>query len=188
MNAAPVDVAFLDASVLYPALLRDILMRLALHGLFQARWSQRVQDEWAAALLRNRPDLKRDQIDRTHRLMSEHMPDAAVSGFEHRIDDLVLPDVGDRHVLAAAIHCGAQTIVTVNLRDFPDSALARFGLTARHPDVFIRELVQRDKAGVVDALRRLRAALRHPPMSSAVLRSAMKRQGLATTADAIGRL
>lgn len=181
-------VAFLDASVLYPALLRDILMRLALHGLFQARWSPQVQDEWCAALRRNRPDLEPDQIERTRSLMEKHMPDASVTGFERRIESLVLPDAGDRHVLAAAIHCGAQTIVTSNLRDFPDDALARYDLSAVHPDDFLQELVRRDKAQAVTAMRRLRAALKNPPMSGADLLSTMKRNGLIATAKAIGRL
>ena len=57
--------AVLDASVLYPALLRNMLMRLALHGLFRARWSERIHEEWIAALLRNRPDLTRTRVEQT---------------------------------------------------------------------------------------------------------------------------
>lgn len=49
--------AFLDASVLYSAPIRDFLMHLAVRGLYQARWSDRVHEEWIAALLRNRRDL-----------------------------------------------------------------------------------------------------------------------------------
>jgi hypothetical protein len=49
--------AFLDASVLYPVSLRNLLIRLTLAGLFQARWSAHVHDEWIRAVLRDRPDL-----------------------------------------------------------------------------------------------------------------------------------
>jgi hypothetical protein len=111
-------VAFLDASVLYPALLRNLLMHLALRDLFQARWSDLVHEEWIAALLRNRPDLTFAQLTRTRRLMDENVDDALVGGYEHLMGEFTLPDPKDRHVLAAAIHGGASVIVTANLRDF----------------------------------------------------------------------
>jgi len=116
--------AFLDASVLYPALLRNILMRLAIDDLYRAFWSQRIQDEWTQAILRDRPHLPRAQIERTRRLMEHSIDDAMVSGYEPLIETLTLPDADDRHVLAAAIHCGARVIVTANLRDFPNATLA----------------------------------------------------------------
>jgi hypothetical protein len=43
--------AFFDASVLYPSELRNLLMHLALTGLFRAKWSARVHEEWISALL-----------------------------------------------------------------------------------------------------------------------------------------
>ena len=120
-------VAFLDACVLYPALLRNFLMHLALRDLFQARWSDRVHEEWIAVLLHNRPDLTFAQLARTRRLMDQNIDEALVSGYEHLIDRITLPDPKDRHVLAAAIHGGASIIVTVNLRDFPPEVLATYG-------------------------------------------------------------
>ena len=95
-----------DACVFYPASLRDLLMQLATTGRFRARWSHRIQDEWIAALLRSRPDLHPDALDRTRRLMNEHVLDCIVEGYEELIGGLTLPDPGDRHVLAAAIRCG----------------------------------------------------------------------------------
>jgi hypothetical protein len=38
-------VAVLDACVLYPAPLRDLLLRLALTDLYRARWTDRIHDE-----------------------------------------------------------------------------------------------------------------------------------------------
>lgn len=55
--------AFYDASVLYPAPLRNFLMYLALSGLFRAKWSARVHGEWIEAVLRNRPELDREKLD-----------------------------------------------------------------------------------------------------------------------------
>jgi hypothetical protein len=104
--------AFLDASVLYSAPLRDLLMRLTLAGLYQARWSNDVRDEWTRALLRDRPDLTAGQLDRVRSTMDQHGEDCLVTGYESLITSLTLPDPDDRHVLAAAILAGAGVIVT----------------------------------------------------------------------------
>ena len=127
--------AFLDASALYPALLRNILIRLAIDDLYQAFWSQRVHDEWTNAIFRDRPHLPRAPIERTRRLVEKSIDDAMVSGYEPLIETLTLPDRDDRHVLAAAIHCDARVIVTANLRDFPNATLALHDIEARHPEL-----------------------------------------------------
>jgi hypothetical protein len=80
-------------------------MHLALTDLFRARWSADVHEEWIGALLRNRPDLSREKLERTRFLMDKHAPDALVTGYHDLIPGLKLPDADDRHVLAAAI-CG----------------------------------------------------------------------------------
>ena len=95
--------AFYDASVLYPSELRSLLMHLALTGLFRARWSAAVHEEWIRALLRRRPDLSRAKLERTRMLMDLYASHALVTGYEELIDGLQLPDANDRHVLAAAI-------------------------------------------------------------------------------------
>lgn len=185
MKEAPSAIAFLDASVLYPALLRNILMYLALHGLFRAHWSARVHEEWAAALLRDRPDLVPARVDRTRMLMDAHIQDALVEGYEHRIDVLTLPDAHDRHVLAAAIHCGANVIVTMNLRDFPASELAPFAIEACHPDAFILGLLENAPGDVLAALHQLRGSFKNPPKTAGDLLAAMKKQGLTASAAAL---
>lgn len=92
--------AFLDASVLYPAPVRDLLLELAVSDLYRAKWSNAVHEEWIAALLRNRSDLTRERLQRTRDLMNAHVRDCIVEGFEVLIDSLELPDPDDRHVLA----------------------------------------------------------------------------------------
>src|SRR5262249_35002723 len=158
-------VAFLDASVLYPALLRNFLMHLALRDLFQPRWSDYVHEEWIAALLRNRPDLTFAQLARTRRLMDEHVDDALVSGYEHLVGQLTLPDPKDRHVLAAAIHGGASVIVTVNLRDFPTDVLANYDIEALHPDTFVSARLDEYQDDTLAALHEMRLDLKNPPLS-----------------------
>lgn len=112
--------------------------------------------------------------------------DALVEGYEDRIESIALTDVDDRHVLAAAVHCGAHVIVTANLRDFPASTLAAFGIEAVHPDEFLVGLLESDEGEVVAALCWLRASLKNPPRTAADLIADMKRQGLTATADAVG--
>src|SRR3954449_10794149 len=101
-------------------------MHLALTGLFRALWSAAVHEEWMRALLRNRPDLSRQKLERTRRLMDSHAADALVTGYEDLIPGLQLPDPDDRHVLAAAIRGRADVIVTANLREFPAEHIASF--------------------------------------------------------------
>lgn len=157
--------ALYDANVLYPAPLRDLLMNLALTGVYRARWSARIHDEWKRNLLINRPDLDRTQLDRTSGLMDEAVPDALVSDYEPLMGGLDLPDEDDRHVLAAAIKCNASVIVTFNLKDFPDTALGSFDIEALHPDDFIADLWDLDKAAVLEAAQRQRQSLKNPALS-----------------------
>lgn len=113
-----------DACVLCPAPLRDLLMRLALTDLYRARWTDMIHDEWTRNVLRRRPDLKAEDLERTRSLMNAHVRDSLVTGFEHLIPSVELPDTDDRHVVAAAIHGGASVIVTFNLKDFPPDRLS----------------------------------------------------------------
>jgi predicted nucleic acid-binding protein len=122
-------VAFLDANVLYSATTRSVLMYLAIRGMFRARWSASVQDEWIAALSKDRPDLDPQRLARTRQLMDTRILDAVVSDYEHLIASISLPDADDRHVLAAAIHGGASVIVTANVKDFPTAALAPYRIS-----------------------------------------------------------
>src|SRR5688572_14428132 len=94
--------ALLDANVLYPAALRDLLLWLATTDLFRARWTDAIHDEWIRSLLTRRPDLSRERLERTRQLMDQNVDDCLIVGFEALIDTLVLPDPNDRHVVAAA--------------------------------------------------------------------------------------
>lgn len=157
----PAFTALFDACVLYPAPLRDLLMRLATTELFRARWSAAIHEEWIAAILATRPELH-VQLARTRELMDAHVMDALVIGYEPLTETLHLPDPGDRHVLAAAITGRADLIVTKNLRDFPADRLAPFGIRAQHPDAFVRSLLELDETTTLAAVARHRASLRHP--------------------------
>ncbi len=105
----------LDANVLYPFRVRDTLLRFHEGGLFRARWTEQIIDEWTENLIRNRPELEASVLAQVEQ-MRLHFDEAWVRGHETLIPSLQLPDPKDRHVLAAAIVCGAQHIVTSNLK------------------------------------------------------------------------
>lgn len=170
-----------DACVLYPAPLRDFLMRLALTDLFRARWSDMIHDEWIKNLLAQRPDLKPDILMRTRTLMNAHVRDCLVTGFEHLIPSVMLPDEDDRHVVAAAIHSGASLIVTFNLKDFPPEQLTRYNLAAQHPDDFIFDLFDLHPGQVCEAAANHRRSLKHPPKTADEYLDTLLKQGLTQT-------
>lgn len=172
-----------DACVLYPAPLRDLLMHLALTDLFRARWTNLIHDEWIRSLLEQRPDLGIDDLERTRSLMNSHVRDCLVTGFEHLIPCVDLPDPGDCHVVAAAIHGGADLIITSNLRDFPADQLRQYNLAAQHPDEFIVHLLSLNPAKVCEATANHRRSLRHPPKSVDEYLAALSRQGLIQAAN-----
>ena len=119
-----------DACVLYPAPLRDLLMHLALTDLYRARWTDMIHDEWTQNLLQRRPDIRQEDLARTRRLMNDNVRNALISGFDHLIGAIHLPDPDDRHVLAAAIHGGCSAIITFNGKDFPEDVLEQYNLEA----------------------------------------------------------
>lgn len=177
--------ALYDACVLYPAPLRDLLMWLSISGLFRARWTEGILDEWTRNLLVNRPDLTRDQLDRTRRLMNASVMDCLVTGYEHLMDGLQLPDPDDRHVLAAAIRGQASVIVTTNLRDFPADYIGQFGIEAQHPDEFIMHLVDLSPGTVCAVAKRHRSSLRNPPKTADEYLTTLAKQQLPRTVHAL---
>ena len=151
-----------DACVLYPATLRDLLIELACTQLFNARWTDRIHDEWIRNLLLKRPDLKAEQLAITRRNMDRAVLGALVTEYEPLIPALNLPDPDDGHVLAAAIRCNAQAIVTFNLKHFPKAALEPFGVEALHPDDFLVDTIGLDALKVASAIRACQQRLKNP--------------------------
>ena len=155
--------AVLDACVLYPPSLRDMLMWLATVRIYAPRWTEEIHDEWTRNVLANNAELTPDQLARTCRLMNQVAPSCLVSGYEIHIPTLSLPDANDRHVLAAAIAAQAPLIVTFNLSDFPDVALRSHGIQAVHPDHFLCGIFDEYPELFLRGVRAHRASLRNPP-------------------------
>jgi len=170
-----------DSSALFSARLRDLLVRLALTGLFRAKWTDDIHEEWIRAVLAERPHLERWQLERTRHRMNAAVQDCLVEGYQGLMETLALPDPDDRHVLAAAIRSGAQTIVTFNLDDFPPTVLGAWDIEAHHPDDFVVSLMDLDSAKVFEAVREQRAALAKPAVTAEALLEGFERNALAQT-------
>jgi predicted nucleic acid-binding protein len=157
-------VVVLDANALYPFRVRDALLRFAEAGLFRARWSPAILDEWRRSLLARRPEFT-VSIDAQIAAMARAFPESCVSGGETLVGSLELPDPDDRHVLATAIRTSAEHIVTENLRDFPDVALEPFGITAVTADDFLASTSELYPGDALRAMRTMRRAYDRPAFS-----------------------
>jgi predicted nucleic acid-binding protein len=170
--------AVYDACVLYPASLRDLLIRLAQTGLFRARWTNEILDECFRNIAAKRPEVKLEALERTRDLMNRAIRDVLIDGYQTLISGLDLPDPGDRHVLAAAIRCGAEVIVTINLRDFPADELEPYQIEAQHPDEFVLNLIDLDPIAVANVVREQSEALKNPPLSIADVLASLESAGV----------
>ena len=178
--------ALLDANTLYPAPLRDLLLSLAVDGLYHARWTASIHDEWTRNLAKNRPELA-ERLPQLVALMNRIVPDCLVENYEALIDGLALPDAEDRHVLAAAIAGHADAIVTFNLKDFPGEVLGRYNIEALHPDDFVLNQLELRQIDALAAIKAMRARLRRPPQSAADLIATLEHAGLPASAAHLRR-
>jgi hypothetical protein len=126
-------------------------MHLALTGLFRAKWSAGVHEEWMAALLRNRPDLSREKLERTRMLMGQHAEDALVTGYEDLIEGCIFPIPTTGTCWPLQLRGRADVIVTSNVKDFPAEVLAHFEIETQHPDEFVVHLLDLAPGAVLAA-------------------------------------
>ena len=173
--------AVLDANTLYPAPLRDLLVSLAVEGLYHARWTAQIHAEWVRNLAGKRPEIE-PQLAALVELMNRSVPDSLVENYEGLIAGLVLPESDDRHVLAAAIAGHADAIVTFNLKDFPAVALDAHQIEALHPDDFVLNQLELRPYEALAAVTKMRARLTRPPQSAAELIATLERSGLPASA------
>lgn len=152
-------IAVCDACVLYPFHQRNILIQASVDGLFDARWTDDIHDEWMRNLIANIPAIPLERLQRTRHLMELALPEARVVDFHRHIDSVTLPDPDDRHVAAAAIEANASHILTWNLRDFPVNALKKHGLVRGTPDAFLASLYDQAPDLVVGSLANARRNL-----------------------------
>lgn len=137
----------LDTCVIYPTVMREMLLGAAGLGHFTPLWSARILEEWARAARKIGPEGEA-QARAEIALARANWPDAELPpapGLEAR---LWLPDAADLHVLAVAVAGSADAILTVNRRDFPRDVLAEEGLERLDPDGFLHARYLEDPAGM----------------------------------------
>lgn len=156
-------VVILDANVLYPFRVRDALLCFAEAGLFRARWSSKIIDEWRRNLLAARPELEAS-VNSQIAAMGRAFPEGLVHGGDALVDGLSLPDPNDRHVLATAIRAGAEHIVTENLKDFPTESLQDYAVSAVSADDFLSSTFELYPAEALTAMRAMRRDYDNPPL------------------------
>lgn len=110
-------------------------------------------------------------------------PDALVQNYTSLIDTLTLPDVNDRHVLAAAIKTNANVIVTNNLKDFPPEYLATFGLKAKNANDFLTDIIDLNTEKAVSIFRELVLNKTNPDLDEYEVLDILRKQGLNDAAN-----
>jgi predicted nucleic acid-binding protein len=177
--------AVLDACVLYPTVLREILQGAGEAGLYQPVFSDRILREWVLATAKLGPAAPAIAEGEAAMLRAA-FPRALVRDHPEIEARLVLPDPNDRHVLASAIASGADAIVTFNAQDFPGHVLAAEKIARRDPDGFLWEIQSRHPepmARIVETVRARAEAISGQPVS---LKALLKRAKLYRLAKAFG--
>jgi predicted nucleic acid-binding protein len=150
----------LDANVLFPASLRDILLRVADANLYRLNLTEEIVEEVCRNLIKTR----RMTEPGAYHLVSaikRTFPEAFVTGY-HSLIPSMTNHTKDRHVLAAAVKAGAQVIVTKNLKDFPHESLLPFDIEVQSPDDFLVHLHYLDSETVAKILIEQAGDLRKP--------------------------
>ncbi|GII93549.1 PIN domain-containing protein [Sinosporangium siamense] len=174
-----------DANVLYGNTLRDLLIRLAMTGRIQAKWTNAILDEMQRNVVANRPDIPEERLGKLRSLMNSAVRDCLVEGHEPLIEGLKLPDPGDRHVLAAAIKVRAQIIVSSNLKDFPSEHLSPWDIEVMSPDDFVLEQIALDGRIVWACVQQIADSRTNPPETVDDVLDALERAGLVESVAAL---
>lgn len=180
--------ALLDACVLVPIALADTLLRVAERELYRPLWSERILDEAADAVLEIHPDLEPGVVTKRFAAMNNTFKEASVEGWEIFEETIALPDPDDRHVVAAAMRGRADTIVTANLRDFPDETFTPLEIAVVDPDAFLLDQLDLAPRVVLDVLREQAAHTRSPALTPTDLLARLARAGVPAFADEAGRM
>ncbi len=169
--------ALLDACVLYPTVLREVLLGVAGQGVYAPLWSARILEEWARATRKLGP-VAEVQARAEVAALRAAWPGAEVAVPDGLVARLWLPDPDDVHVLAAAIAGGADVVVTFNAADFPRGVLAEEGVLRQGPDEFLRGLWLVQPRAVADAVAAVRAEAERLSGQTWDTRALLKKAGL----------
>lgn len=171
----------LDACIIFPTVLREVLMETAAKGGFTPLWSDKILAEWRHTAARFGDDAAQiSGVEIT--MLNLKWPKANVEIDEDMINALSLPDENDRHVLAAAIAGYADVLMTKNLKDFPTRTLGHYDVLRREPDEFLLEMAHNGPVNMREVVktvqeRAIAASGREQPIRPLLKRAGMPRLG-----------
>jgi predicted nucleic acid-binding protein len=175
--------AVLDTNVIFPIVIRDLLFWFAYYELYTPKWSATIFEEWKEVMIRKGVSL--EETNKRIQRANLAFPDALVNNYEKLIYSLELPDVKDRHVLAAAIKSNANVIVTNNLKDFPEENLNSFGVKAKSADDFLTDIIDLNPEIAIKAFKEMVLNRKNPKMDEFEVLESFRRVGLNDTANYI---
>jgi predicted nucleic acid-binding protein len=181
-------VAVLDANVLYPAPIRDLLLHMAFLSIYQPKWSDKIQEEWTCSLLAKRSDLKKSSLKNTCKWMDTVFPDARTLKDKELKTPINLPDKNDIHIVETAINSHANYIITFNLKDFPKDELEKYDVETIHPDDFVCQMLDELPDVILKAFHNQVLLLKKPAKTADEVLTAIQRCGLPKTENKLRRL
>ena len=176
----------LDTNVIYPIEIRDLLFWFAYYELYTPKWSKHIFDEWKDVMIRKGVD--EDEANKRINKAQLAFPEALVTNYESLIEGLTLPDLKDRHVLAAAIKTNANVIVTNNSKDFPEEYIAGFGLKVKGVDDFITDIIDINQDKALQAFKDLVLNRTNPDLDEYQILDRLRKIGLVDSANYIHSL
>ncbi len=177
----------IDACVLFPTVLREIVLGTAETGAFEPLWSERILEEWRRAAARLGPSdgaVAETEIAAAR----DAFPSAVVPVSPDTLERITLKDRDDEHVLAAAIDGGAAELLTLNVKDFPTNVLAGESILRRHPDEFLLEAFHADPEGMRSTVDTVLTRAAAHGIDTSNRRSILKRARLPRLAKALDQV
>jgi predicted nucleic acid-binding protein len=174
-------IAVLDTNVIYPVIIRDLLLWFAHYDLYTPKWSEHIFDEWKNVM--ERKGVLPEEIEKRVRRVNLAFPDALVQNYDVLIQTLSLPDPKDCHVMAAAIKTNANIIVTNNLKDFPIKYLDTFGLKAKTADDFLTDIIDLNHSQALAAFNDMVLNKKNPNLNEFQILDLLRNSNLKDTAD-----
>lgn len=173
--------AVLDTNVVYPVIIRDILLWFAYYELYTPKWSEHIFDEWKKVMIEKGVSV----VDAEKRIAMVNVafPDGLVQNYKGLIAHLELPDKDDCHVLAAAIKTNANLIVTNNIKDFPEAYLQSFGIDVKTADDFLTDIIDLNQEQAVTAFKEMVLNKKNPKQDEFEVLNLLRNAGLKDTAN-----
>lgn len=174
-------IAVLDTNVVYPVIIRDILLWFAYYDLYTPKWSEHIFDEWKKVI--KEKGVFEEEANNRILKMNLAFPDALVQNYKGLIKHLELPDADDRHILAAAIKTNANLIVTNNIKDFPEEYLQSFSLNAKTADDFLTDIIDLNQEQAIAAFKEMVLNKKNPKQDEFEVLNFLRNAGLKDTAN-----